>query len=56
MLLIKNLRIFHNIVRYFNALSLNLFLFSINNPSSFMRIFFYLLPAHFQNLLITESL
>ena len=46
MLLIKNLRIFYNIICYFNALSLNACLFSINTKSSSMRIFFYLLPAY----------
>ena len=55
MLLIKNLRIFYNIICYFNALSLNACLFSINTKSSFMRIFFYLLPAYPLHLLM-ESL
>ena len=55
MLLIKNLRIFYNIICSFNALPLNTRLFSINTKSSVMRIFFYLLPAYPSNLLM-ESL
>ena len=55
MLLIKNLRIFYNIICYFNALPLNTHLFSINTKSSVMRIFFHLLPAYPSNLLM-ESL
>ncbi len=39
MLLIKNLRIFYNIICYFNAQPLIARLFSINTKSSVMRIF-----------------
>lgn len=47
MLLIKNLRIFYNIIRYYNeSASLCGLLFSINNLPSF-EDFFYLRPSHF---------
>ncbi len=54
MLLIKNLRIFHNIIRYCNeTVSLIAFLFSINKQSSF-EDFFLFAPTTLSNLLSTE--
>lgn len=50
MLLIKNLRIFYNIIRYCNeSASLFAFLFSINKRSSF-EDFFLFAPITFSNL------